>query len=589
MRKQTAYAILIILVNVVAHSASIQLRSIDSLKNEITIQQGDLIDLEVFVDVGEIPSAGVETYLTYEPGKLRLVNNETPFQQGKFYTGTIVLNKAVSQTEVGFAVISNAAPYPKGRGAVAKIQFIGRIAGETKVTFNRDPQTHWRQGRYTLFTQFKDGKPRLRSFKDLTDANIEIKNTLVKIDRYELQRFVSENPGKNIPLDKFVVASGTEGRPKLNWVLNAEDGKGRPRKVELNAANQLIVGNLLPRSKGEVIKVDLRVSLKVGDSLAIDTATVWLDNKGIPVLIRFPEVRFRAGSEEILLLDNFVKDRDHKNAELRWAIEGMPTALVVGGVSVNRLDRTKGTIDNPPRLTFRSLNPVASEQNFKMYVTAMDPDENFDRGELKVTVEPLPFVKLDLTLPNTISLIKNEEHHIDLSRYLDVEPREVFDEIAWEALPSEHIEVIIKNRILTLRPQRDWVGTAEKIKIVAKFEGKKVDEASMTVSIFDLPEEATKTFPVILVRNPIIRTEFKIVSVLDNVAALTVGLTFPESPDLKPKTLMMGKIAQSRNVWVVNYELEKLPVGGVKIVASVIGRDNLNQNITPSAGTFTLK
>ena len=124
---------------------------------------------------------------------------------------------------------------------------------------------------------------------------------------------------------------------------------------------------------------------------------------------------------------------------------------------------------------------------------------------------------------------------------------------------------------------------------MAKFEDKKVDEASMTVSIFDLPEEATKTFPVILVRNPIIRTEFKIVSVLDNVADLTVGLTFPESPDLKPKTLTMGKIAQSRNVWVVNYEMEKLPVGGVKIVASVIGRDNLNQNITPSAGTFTLK
>ena len=218
-----------------------------------------------------------------------------------------------------------------------------------------------------------------------------------------------------------------------------------------------------------------------------------------------------------------------------------------------------------------------------------DPDENFDRGEFEVIVEPLPFVKLDLTLPNTISLIKNEEHHIDLSRYLDIEPREVFDEIVWQALPSEHIEVIIKNRILTLRPQRDWVGTAEKIKIVAKFEDKKVDEASMTVSIFELPEETTKTFPVILVRNPIIRTEFKIVSVLDNVADLTVGLIFPDSPDLKPKTLTMGKIAQSRNVWVVNYDLEKLPVGGVKIVASVIGRDNLNQNITPSAGTFTLK
>ena len=472
---------------------------------------------------------------------------------------------------------------------MAKIQFVGRGAGKTRVVFNRDPKVHWNKGRYTLFTQLKDGKPRLRSFKDLVDTDIEIKNTLVKIDRYDLQRFVSENPGKNIPLDKFVIVSGTEGRPKLNWVLNAEDSKGRPKQVELNVANQLIVGNLLPKSKGEVVKVDLRVSLKIGDSLAIDTATLWLNNKGIPVLIRFPQLKFRSGSEEILLLDNFVKDIDHKNAELSWTIEGMPVALVIGGVSINRLDKSKGIVDNPPRLTFRSLNPINSVQKFKMFIVVTDPDGNFDRGELEVSVEPLPFVKLDLTLPITVSLIKNEEHHIDLSRYLDIQPQDVFNDIVWEALPSEHVAVIIKNRILTLRPQRDWVGTSEKIKVIAKFENKKVEEAAITVSIFDLPTETTKTFPVMLVRNPVLRNEFKIISVLDNVANLTVGLTFPESPDLAPRTLMMKKIAQSRNIWMVNYQLNKLSEGGVKVVATVIGQDNLNQNIPPSMGAFTLK
>ena len=576
-------------MNCVADGAEIKLRSIDSLKSDITVQQGDLIDLELFIDVGETPSAGVEVYLTYEPDKLRLVNQETPFVQGAFYTGTIVLNKIVSPTEVGFAVISNAAPYPKGRGVVAQIQFVGKGAGKTRVVFNRDPKAHWNKGRYTLFTQLKDGKPRLRSFKDLVDTDIEIKNTLVKIDRYDLQRFVSENPGKNIPLDKFVIVSGTEGRAKLNWVLNAEDSKGRPKQVELNVANQLIVGNLLPKSKGEVVKVDLRVSLKIGDSLAIDTATLWLDNKGIPVLIRFPQLKFRSGSEEILLLDNFVKDMDHKNAELGWTIEGMPVALVIGGVSINRLDKSKGIIDNPPRLTFRSLNPINSVQKFKMFIVVTDPDGNFDRGELEVSIEPLPFVKLDLTLPITVSLIKNEEHHIDLSRYLDIQPQDVFNDIVWEALPSEHVAVIIKNRILTLRPQRDWVGTSEKIKVIAKFENKKVEEAAITVSIFDLPTETTKTFPVMLIRNPVLRNEFKIISVLDNVANLTVGLTFPESPDLAPRTLMMKKIAQSRNIWMVSYQLNKLSEGGIKVVVTVIGQDNLNQNISPSMGAFTLK
>ena len=100
------------MINCVADGAEIKLRSIDSLKSDITVQQGDLIDLELFIDVGETPSAGVEAYLTYEPDKLRLVNQEIPFVQGPFYTGTIVLNKVVSPTEIGFAVISNAAPYP---------------------------------------------------------------------------------------------------------------------------------------------------------------------------------------------------------------------------------------------------------------------------------------------------------------------------------------------------------------------------------------------------------------------------------------------------------------------------------------------
>ena len=89
---------LILLFKGVVDCAEIRLRSVDSLKSDITVQQGDLIDLEIFVDVGDIPSAGVEVYLTYEPDKLRLVNQETPFVQGPFYTGTVVLNKIVSTT-----------------------------------------------------------------------------------------------------------------------------------------------------------------------------------------------------------------------------------------------------------------------------------------------------------------------------------------------------------------------------------------------------------------------------------------------------------------------------------------------------------
>ena len=52
--------------------------------------------------------------------------------------------------------------------------------------------------------------------------------------------------------------------------------------------------------------------------------------------------------------------------------------------------------------------------------------------------------------------------------------------------------VIIKNRILTLRPQRDWVGASEKVKVIAKFENKKVEETAITISVFDLPTDTEK-------------------------------------------------------------------------------------------------
>ena len=107
--------------------------------------------------------------------------------------------------------------------------------------------------------------------------------------------------------------------------------------------------------------------------------------------------------------------------------------------------------------------------------------------------------------------------------------------------------------------------------------------------LFGIFNSAFKTFPVILIRNPILRYEFKIVSILDNVADLTVGLTFPESPDLTPRTLMMKKIDQAQNVWTVGYQLDSLPKDGVKVVATVIGRDNLGQDISPSMSTFILR
>ena len=117
-------------------AAKIELRSQTTRENEVVVQQGDIISLEVFTDVGQIPSSAAEVYLSFEPNKLRIKNSVRPFDQGNFYTGNVALNTSINNHEVGFAVVSNALPFPKGEGVVAKIHFVGIDEGTAEIKFN---------------------------------------------------------------------------------------------------------------------------------------------------------------------------------------------------------------------------------------------------------------------------------------------------------------------------------------------------------------------------------------------------------------------------------------------------------------------
>ena len=566
-------------------AAKIELRSQKTQRNEIVVQQGDIISLEVFADVGQVPSSAAEIYLSFEPDKLRVKDPTIPFDQGDFHNGNVALNKSINNHEVGFAIVSNALPYPKGAGVIAKIRFVAVAEGTAEVKFNVKPED-WDRGKYTFFTQFNKGQAEPKSFKDVVGAKIQVKKTLLQIDKFGLQRFVYDNPGDNINLDDFAIVSGSEGRPILNWAIDAEDKFGRPVEIDKNGANQLIIRPVLPKTREDEIKVALRLSLKVGDSLAVDSTVIYVVNQDVPIIKAFPELRFRTGAEGIILLDNYVQDEDNKNAELRWEVEQLPVELKVAGVSLDKVDRSKGIVDNPPRLAFRTGNPINSEQHFDINLKVTDPDGNYDTATMRIVVEPLPFVRIDLVMPSELTLLRNEEHKLELARYTDIEPKAAIDEIVWDVLPSEHIDVLVKNLVVVLRPQQDWVGSAEKIVIRAIFEGKKIDESSINVTVFDLPEEQTRTFPIMLIRNPIVKNEFKVIAVLSDVSEMTAAFVIPEVPDVLPQTVSLKKIASSREVWFCRYSLSKPPIKGQKLIVSIVGKDTRNQNILPSTNVF---
>ena len=575
----------IISLGLTVDAAKIELRSQKTQRNEIVVQQGDIISLEVFVDVGQVPSSAAEIYLSFEPDKLRVKDPTIPFDQGDFHNGNVALNKSINNHEVGFAIVSNALPYPKGAGVIAKVRFVAVSEGTAEVKFNVKPED-WDRGKYTFFTQFNKGQAEPRSFKDVVGAKIQVKKTLLQIDKFGLQRFVYDNPGDNINLDDFAIVSGSEGKPILNWAIDAEDKFGRPVEIDKNGANQLIIRPVLPKTREDEIKVALRLSLKVGESLAVDSTVIYVVNQDVPIIKAFPELRFRTGAEGIILLDNYVQDEDNKNAELRWEVEQLPVELKVAGVSLDKVDRSKGIVDNPPRLAFRTGNPINSEQHFDINLKVTDPDGNYDTATMRIVVEPLPFVRIDLVMPSELTLLRNEEHKLELARYTDIEPKAAIDEIVWDVLPSEHIDVLVKNLVVVLRPQQDWVGSAEKIVIRAIFEGKKIDESSINVTVFDLPEEQTRTFPIMLIRNPIVKNEFKVIAVLSDVSEMTAAFVIPEVPDVLPQTVSLKKIASSREVWFCRYSLSKPPIKGQKLIVSIVGKDTRNQNILPSTNVF---
>jgi len=575
----------IMFLGLTADAAKIELRSQKTQRNEIVVQQGDIISLEVFIDVGQVPSSAAEIYLSFEPDKLRVKDPVIPFDQGDFHNGNVALNKSINNHEVGFAIVSNALPYPKGTGVIAQIRFVAVAEGTAEVKFNVKPED-WDRGKYTFFTQFNKGQAEPKSFKDVVGAKIQVKKTLLQIDKFGLQRFVYDNPGDNINLDDFAIVSGSEGKPILNWAIDAEDKFGRPVEIDKNGANQLIIRPVLPKTREDEIKVALRLSLKVGDSLAVDSTIIYVVNQDVPIIKAFPELRFRIGAEGIILLDNYVQDEDNKNAELRWEVEQLPVELKVAGVSLDKVDRSKGIVDNPPRLAFRTGNPINSEQHFDINLKVTDPDGNYDTATMRIVVEPLPFVRIDLVMPSELTLLRNEEHKLELARYTDIEPKAAIDEIVWDVLPSEHIDVLVKNLVVVLRPQQDWVGSAEKIVIRAIFEGKKIDESSINVTVFDLPEEQTRTFPIMLIRNPIVKNEFKVIAVLSDVSEMTAAFVIPEVPDVLPQTVSLKKIASSREVWFCRYSLSKPPIKGQKLIVSIVGKDTRNQNIPPSTNVF---
>ena len=577
--------VLIMSLGLTADAAKIELRSQKTQRNEIVVQQGDIISLEVFIDVGQVPSSAAEIYLSFEPDKLRVKDPVIPFDQGDFHNGNVALNKSINNHEVGFAIVSNALPYPKGTGVIAQIRFVAVAEGTAEVKFNVKPED-WDRGKYTFFTQFNKGQAEPKSFKDVVGAKIQVKKTLLQIDKFGLQRFVYDNPGDNINLDDFAIVSGSEGKPILNWAIDAEDKFGRPVEIDKNGANQLIIRPVLPKTREDEIKVALRLSLKVGDSLAVDSTIIYVVNQDVPIIKAFPELRFRTGAEGIILLDNYVQDEDNKNAELRWEVEQLPVELKVAGVSLDKVDRSKGIVDNPPRLAFRTGNPINSEQHFDINLKVTDPDGNYDTATMRIVVEPLPFVRIDLVMPSELTLLRNEEHKLELARYTDIEPKAAIDEIVWDVLPSEHIDVLVKNLVVVLRPQQDWVGSAEKIVIRAIFEGKKIDESSINVTVFDLPEEQTRTFPIMLIRNPIVKNEFKVIAVLSDVSEMTAAFVIPEVPDVLPQTVSLKKIASSREVWFCRYSLSKPPIKGQKLIVSIVGKDTRNQNIPPSTNVF---
>ena len=73
--------VFIMSLGLAVNAAKIELRSQTTQRNEIVVQQGDIISLEVFADVGQIPSSAAEIYLSFEPDKLRVKNPAIPFGQ----------------------------------------------------------------------------------------------------------------------------------------------------------------------------------------------------------------------------------------------------------------------------------------------------------------------------------------------------------------------------------------------------------------------------------------------------------------------------------------------------------------------------
>ena len=323
----------------------------------------------------------------------------------------------------------------------------------------------------------------------------------------------------------------------------------------------------------------------------MDSAILRIVNPNTPVIQQLPEVRFRADSTESILLDGFIQDKDDDKAGLRWTIDGLPADLIIDGIDIDGRDTTQGVVRNEHRLTFRvpSDKQPSQETQFNLDLITTDADGNFDSGTLRVIVSPRPAAKLELTLPTTVSFFKNEKHQIELDRHVQIDPPEARNQIVWQATSSAHINVTVQdNRILVFSPEKDWIGPAEAVIAAAIFEGRKIEEVVIQVSVSDRPEEDITRFPIAFVRNPVIKSEFKVVAILEDASELTATVEVLSEDAIPSQTIALKRIPPSRNVWFAGYSSGTKSLDGLKIAVNISGKDASGQDIPPATKTIQL-
>lgn len=426
---------------VAADAASIALRHTESHQADMAVAVGDMVPLEIFVDVGGLRTSAIEMHLTYDPFSLQISDMDLmtqgvqPFDPGTFYQG-VELNNLVHDGVLAHSIgiLGETDALATGAGVVARLQIRALRLGTTEIEFNASPQD-WQKGQYTFFT-LSDGAP--KSFRDVQNARIAVRQEVLAQLRAIPDQTVLEDGLAEIALEDYLIAPP---ETEVEWLVETVG----PIQIQVDELAQVLRIEPPQNWTGEQA-VEVIATSTDGSVSKSQFGVAVVSDPAAPRLLELPTLELTEEVERRIPMDSYVVDQDTPLDALSWEV------LEAVGLPVSIAENSRELVVAPQ---------LGQSGTYSMRLRVADPEGHDDESVWEIHVIPHTGPVFSIRSFSPVETSSGNKLLIELQSHIQSE-LVAPEDLQWEvASDSEFVEAqVLAEGELEVTCSSGWSGTA---------------------------------------------------------------------------------------------------------------------------------